>query len=216
MRDRLSDVRWLGGGSGAGKSTIAGRLAESFGLRVYSTDESIQAHLARTTSASHPLLHAFSAMTMDERWLKRSPAVMLETFHGFQGEAFELIVEDVLALPSDRPVLVEGFRLLPRLVAPLLSRADRAVWLLPTPGFRQAAFESRGTTWQIAGRTSDPETSLQNLLRRDALFTDDLGAEVDALELSSIRVDVGMDLGGTTELTRRALGLGEPPASHIL
>ena len=29
------------------------------------------------------------------------------------------------------PVLVEEYRLLPRLVFPLLSRADQAVWLMP-------------------------------------------------------------------------------------
>ena len=216
LRGRLSHVRWLGGGSGAGKSTVAARLAEEYGLRVYSTDASIPAHLARTTPASHSLLHAFGAMSMDERWLTRTPAVMLETFHGFQGEAFELVVEDVLALPPDRPVLVEGFRLLPRLVAPLLSRADRAVWLLPTPRFREAAFEARGTAWQIANRTSNPPQALENLLRRDALFTDSVAAEARALELAAVRVDVGVAVEAVAELTRRALGLGEPPDRNIL
>lgn len=39
---------------------------------------------------------------------------------------------------------IEGFRLLPTLVKPLLSDPRRAVWLLPTPTFRQAAVENRG------------------------------------------------------------------------
>jgi len=36
--ERLRDVYWLGGGSGAEKSTIAGRPAARHRMRVYSTD----------------------------------------------------------------------------------------------------------------------------------------------------------------------------------
>lgn len=65
------------------------------------------------------------------------PATMLETFHWFQGEGFNLIVEDLLDLPRERGIVAEGFRLLPRLVDPLLPVQSRAVWLLPTPDFRR-------------------------------------------------------------------------------
>jgi hypothetical protein len=33
LRDRLAHVRWIGGGSGAGKSTIARRLADRCAMR---------------------------------------------------------------------------------------------------------------------------------------------------------------------------------------
>jgi len=33
LRERLRDVYWIGGGSGAGKSTVARRLAAQYGLR---------------------------------------------------------------------------------------------------------------------------------------------------------------------------------------
>lgn len=117
---------------------------------------------------------------------------MFETFHGFQGKGFDLIVEDLLALPQDPPVLVEGFRLLPRLVAPLLTRPDQAVWLIPTPAFRRAAFASRGTTWTIPDATSDPPRALQNLLARDDLFSTHLAAEAVSLQLTLIEVDIGL------------------------
>jgi hypothetical protein len=82
--------------------------------------------------------------------------------HWFRGEGFGLIVEDLLRLPRKRGVIVEGFRLLPRLVKPLLAVPDHAVWLLPTPGFRRAAFDSRGSLWEIARKTSDPDRALHN------------------------------------------------------
>jgi hypothetical protein len=82
----------------------------------------------------------------------RSPETMLETFHWFRGEGFGLIVEDLLRLPTEPGVIVEGFRLLPCLVKPLLAVPGHAVWLLPTPGFRRAAFESRGSLWRSRAR----------------------------------------------------------------
>lgn len=202
----LRHVRFIGGGSGAGKSTVARRLAETYGLRLYQT-EPLARYMARTTSADAPLLHAFMAMDMDERWLNRSPQVMFETFHGFHGEGFDLIVEDLLALPSAPPILVEGFTLLPRLVAPLLSRPGQAVWLIPTPAFRRAAFDSRGSTWEIAGRTSDPARALSNLLARDALFADQVAREARALGLSVIESDLGPSVEELVNQVATVLGL---------
>lgn len=188
-RERLRHVYWLGGGSGAGKSTIARRLARRRGWRVYATDDVMSDHAKRSDATDNPYLDAFTAMDMDERWLHRSPETMLETFHWFRGEGFDLIVEDLLRLPAE-PVLVEGFRLLPHLVAPLLTVTEQAVWLLPTPGFRRTAFEHRGGTWAIAGRTSDPQRALRNLLERDHLFTERLREETRRLGLCAVDVDV--------------------------
>ena len=114
---------------------------------------------------------------------------MFRTFHGFHGEGFRLILEDLLELPTDVPVLVEGYKLLPRLVFPLVSRVDQAVWLIPTPEWRRAALARRGSLWSIAGRTSDPETALANLLARDALYTEEVARQAVALQLPIIEVN---------------------------
>jgi len=44
---RVPHVCWLGGASGAGKSTIARRLAAKHGLVLYSTDEAMASHASR-------------------------------------------------------------------------------------------------------------------------------------------------------------------------
>lgn len=204
---RLRHVRWIGGGTGAGKSTVARRLAGSHDLHLYSTDDALSDHMPRMNPVDHPLVHAFLAMDMDERWVNRPPSVMLETFHGFQGEGFELIVEDLLALPSDRPILAEGFRLLPRLVAPVLSQPKQAVWLIPTPEFRRAAFDARGFTWEIPRKTNNSERALTNLLIRDDLFTAELRKEAAVAGLATLEVDVGVTSASLTERVRDALGL---------
>jgi hypothetical protein len=188
--DELQHVYWIGGASCAGKSTIARRIAAQHGLHVYATDYVMADHAHRSSAEDCPLLHKFIAMDMDERWVDRSPQTMLETFHWFRGEGFNLIVEDLLRLPRERTVIVEGFRLLPHLVKPLLRVPSRAVWLLPTPNFRQAVVESRGgSAWGFLAKTSDPERALRNLLERDRLFTNILHEETSRLGLRAIEVD---------------------------
>ena len=189
LRERLRHVYWIGGGSGAGKSTIAGRLAARHGLGIYATDDVMPDHGRRIRPGEAPYLAKFAAMDMDQRWVHRSPQAMLETFHWYRGEGFGLIVDDLLRWPAGPGVIAEGFRLLPRLVRPLLAEPRQAVWLLPTPGFRRAAFDSRGSLWKIANKTSDPERALRNLLERDRLFTERLGAEARHLGLPVIEVD---------------------------
>jgi hypothetical protein len=189
MRPDLRHVYWIGGGSGAGKSTTARRLAARHGLRLYATDDVMSDHAGRSTPGDSPLLSEFIAMDMDERWLNRSPETMLETFHWYRGEGFGMIVDDLLDLPREPGVIVEGFRLLPHLVQPLLTEPGHAVWLLPTPDFRRAAIDSRGSTWNIAGKTSDPPKALHNLLERDAMFTERLQEQANRLELHVIEVD---------------------------
>jgi len=180
IQDRLRHVYWIGGGSAAGKSTIAATIAAKHGFRIYDTDKAMADHGARTSPEHAPLLQRFVAMDMDERWVSRSPQAMLETFHWFLGEGFNLIVNDLLDLPRDPPVIAEGFRLLPALVKPLLAAHGRAVWLLPTPEFRRAAVEHRrpsGPPWTFVNETSNPQRALVNLLERDRMFTDRLRDE---------------------------------------
>lgn len=184
----MRNVYWIGGGSGAGKSTIARRLAARHGWHLYATDDVMTDHARRSAPGQAPELHRFMAMDMDERWVNRSPETMLETFHWFRGEAFGLIVEDLLRLPPGRGVLVEGFRLLPHLVQPLLPGPGHAVWLLPTPEFRRAVFRRRAAAGDFAGRTGDPERARHNLAVRDALFTDRLREETARLGLPAITV----------------------------
>jgi hypothetical protein len=120
---------------------------------------------------------------------------------------FSLIVEDLLHLPAEPGVIAEGFRLLPRLVKPLLVRQGHAVWLLPTPEFRQAAFASRGSLWNIASKTSQPERALRNLLERDRMFTELLAAETKRLNLPAIEIGTTMTEDDLTGRVTEILGL---------
>ncbi|MFE5690297.1 shikimate kinase [Streptomyces sp. NPDC056512] len=208
LRARLRHVYWIGGGSGAGKSTIARRLADRYGWRLYATDDVMQDHAGRTTPEEAPFLHEFIDMDMDERWVDRPPGIMLETFHWFRGEGFGLIIEDLLRLPQEPCVIVEGFRLLPRLVKPLLTAPEHAVWLLPTPDFRQSAIQTRSIPGEgFVWKTSDPAKAGRNVAERDRMFTRRLQGEAERLRLRTIQVDTTMTEDDLGEQVTTAFGL---------
>jgi hypothetical protein len=129
------------------------------------------------------------------------------TFHLFQGECFDRIVEDLLEFAPDCRVVAEGFRLLPDRVKPLLESTEQAIWLLPTPEFRRAAFESRGTLWTIAEKTSNPDRALQNVLVRDRLFTERLREETRRADLPAIEVDPSVTEDALVDLVTKQFGL---------
>jgi len=189
MSTDFPKVYWIGGGSGAGKSTIAQRIADLHQCKIYSTDKAMGNHSSRCTPDKCPNLEAFKEMSMDERWANRDPITMLDTFHWFNGEGFDLIIEDLRNGPKDCIVLVEGFRLLPKLVKPYLHSLNNSIWLIPTPQFRQTAFETRETLWDIPNKTSQPEKALENLLTRDAMFTDRLQTEATSNDCPTIVMD---------------------------
>jgi 2-phosphoglycerate kinase len=208
LREQLRHVYWIGGGSCAGKSTIARQIADQHGLHLYATDDVMTEHARRSKAEDCPLLHRFMAMDMDDRWVNRSPATMLETFHWFRGEGFDMIIDDLLRIPTGLRVIVEGFRVLPHLVKPVLSTSDHAVWLLPSHEFRLATIERRGgRTSGFPAKTSNPERALQNLLERDRMFTDRLRREVEYLELRAIEVNAAITEDDCVNLVTKIFGL---------
>jgi hypothetical protein len=114
---------------------------------------------------------------------------MLDTFPWFAGERFERIVGDLRTAAPSPVTLAEGFRLLPRLIQPLLDEPWHALWLIATPDFRRRTFERRTEAHQFWLRTSAPAAALERLLERDALFAEHVAREARERGLKVVVVD---------------------------
>jgi 2-phosphoglycerate kinase len=165
----LTHVLWIGGATDSGKSTLAIQLAGRHGLQVYHYDRRDLAHheiLAQT----NPAYRSFLTASLGERWVFPEPEELFQRSLQSFRDRFPLLIEDLIALPRHPGIIVEGFGLLPELLAPLLSRPTQAVWLVPTPAFKQASMARRSKP-SFASQTSDPERARANLLERDRLLT---------------------------------------------
>lgn len=188
---RLSHVRWIAGGTGAGKSTVARILAERFGLSIYDGDLAEHDWASRCTPGEHPYLWAGVRRGLEHSALL-SPEEKFNNMASLHGETIAFLVEDLRELPADRPVLVDYFGVAPRDLAPLLDWPQQAVFLLPTPEFRRRV---------LAARYSDPDRAranwggrgharaFANRLARDDLWDAELRRQAEATNLPVISID---------------------------
>jgi len=192
----LRHVLWIGGGTAAGKSSIATALAERYGLARYNYDwHDSRDHSERTRPERHPVRTAFLAMSLDDQWVNRTPSQMAAEDLAEFAERFEMVLEDLAALPADR-VIADGFGLLPELVAKVAADRRQAVFVLPTPEFRDWALAQRG--WIAREGTSNPVRARANRLARDALLTDHVRQRAKALGFAAIEVDGTRSLAEVT------------------
>jgi hypothetical protein len=152
----LDRVFWLGGMSGVGKTTAARLLAHRHDLRLYSLDARTYEHASRLPPEPR---------TLDEIWVDTTPAELADWFENHARRRFPLVVEDLLAIEDEAPVVVDGPQLLPELVAPLLPSPRSAVYVVAPPKMQAPLVQARGSG--IATRVRDPELARANRLARD-------------------------------------------------
>jgi hypothetical protein len=189
----LSHVLWLGGGCGAGKTTLATRLAYRFDLRLYRVDSFAYNHEARHDPNRHPLTHRLSRKTHMQRNVDPPAERLAEQFIAVAAERFELIVADLMARADGPLVLAEGPGLFPEQVAPLAESRAHMLWLLPTPAFGDRNVAARGGV-QVA---DDAAAAHRKRAERDVLLTAVIEREADRLGVPTFNVDGSLDLAQT-------------------
>jgi 2-phosphoglycerate kinase len=76
LKEKLSHVLFLGGGTDAGKTTVARMLAEKHDWQLYRFDLNEMAHIERLLEKGSKYYDDFMAMSEDERWVLRTPEEM--------------------------------------------------------------------------------------------------------------------------------------------
>jgi hypothetical protein len=185
---------WIGGGTSAGKTSIARELARCFGLTSYHVDQHELAHASRRDARRHPAMEAWNARTLDETWVDLPVEQLVEATLAYSRERIELIAEDVAALSAHTTVVAEGFQLTPEAVAPLLESPRQAVWLLPTSSFRRETLLRGPHAWATPNLTRDPERAQANRSQRDGLLVERFREQALAAGLRVIEVDVSLPL----------------------
>jgi hypothetical protein len=185
---------WIGGGTSAGKTSIARELARRHGLTSYHVDRHELDHARRRDARRHPAMEAWNARTLDETWVDLPVEELVEATLAYSRERIELIVKDLAALSAHTTVAAEGFQLTPEVVAPLLESPRQAVWLLPTPSFRHETLLRRPHAWATPNLTRDPERAQANRSERDGLLVERFREQALAAGLRVIEVDVSRPL----------------------
>lgn len=169
LRSKLPHVRWIGGSTCSGKSSIAYMLGQAYNAHVYHYDKQEVDHIARSADVEKfPAINNFMAMSMDERWVLRTPMEMADNTVMSWAQRFPHVIDDLMSLPTDRIIVAEGPGLFPQLVKPYLSNPFHAIWLVATNKTIRKVREQRPTG--IRTETSDPDRAIDNLIERDIII----------------------------------------------
>ena len=162
LREQLEHVLWIGGSVCAGKTSIARLLGARYSVPVYHFDQYERDHIARGHQSASVL------MTPDELWLRPTPEQLAERTIASWTRRFPFVVEDLLSLPADGPIVAEGAGFFPEVISPILSNPHQAIWLVASPSFLPAMRFARGMG--LPGLTSDPKRVTENIVARDLLM----------------------------------------------
>jgi len=120
-------VLWIGGATGAGKTSISRALAYRHDLQLYNVDHRTFDHQRRVRVP--PVV----------RW-DRPPQELVEHFLAYSYDRFALVLADLRALPDTPGAIAEGPFLLPS----LLPHGADAAFLVPTAARIRATGAERG------------------------------------------------------------------------
>ncbi len=206
LRRSLSHVRWLGGSTCSGKSSIAYMLAQAYNLQVYHYDKQEVDHIARSNDTERfSAINKFMAMTMDERWVLRTPMEMADNAIMAWAQRFPHVIDDLLAMPTNKTILAEGPGLFPQLVKPYLSNPFHALWLIASNKVIRDVRTQRPTG--IRTETSNPHRAIDNLIERDLIIASYIKDQSFDANLKTLNITFAEPIMATVERIASLFGL---------
>jgi 2-phosphoglycerate kinase len=199
----FANVLFLGGATDSGKTTVAQELATRNGGAVYHYDRSDVPHHRRLAQTKANYAEFMNA-SLEENWLKPSPAALAaRAMQSFQ-DRWAFVLEDLQAvwLPAGRFLIAEGFGLTPELLVSKIINKHQAIFLFPSEKFKQDSM-TRRNKGSFGGQISDPTQARENLFRRDLLLSEDLRQQAIGLGLRTLEVDGTQSVDEVTDIVEQ-------------
>jgi 2-phosphoglycerate kinase len=172
-------VIFVGGAPLSGKTSLSKVLARRLEMAHVSTDDVSTAIRAVTSAESHPALHYLDVDgCFRDYYPAHTPERLLEDALAFHRAAWPAIEAVARAhAERNRPALIEGWGILPELVAGIGLESTKALFLIPEETVYEQRCRADVSFWEGA---ADEEGLIRSFARRSMLFA--RGLEASARE----------------------------------
>lgn len=205
LQHKLAHVYWIGGSPCSGKSSIVELLAKEQKTAVYHCDDHFDQHLKLTTAKVQPEFYRVRNMSWDDLWM-RPVAEQVTHELAIYREQFPMILADLLKMPRNRPILVEGAALLPELMTKVLQKPNQAFYVVPTLEFQRRTYAKRPWIHGILKQCRDPEQAFENWMARDVAFGKYVAETAVSLNYPVIFVDGSRSIAENSAKVARHFG----------
>lgn len=168
---KFENIYWIGGSPCSGKSSIAEKIVDKYGFEYYKCDDYMWNHIDIGVSRNIPIMHKLKNLRIDELWL-RNIEEMVDDEIEFYNEEFSIIEEELLLLPRDKNIIVEGAAIMPQIVAEKYIERDKYICIVPTREFQLEKYRLRKWIRDFLKGYSDSELAFSNWMDRDSKFAD--------------------------------------------
>lgn len=192
-------IYWIGGSTCAGKTTISNALAANYGLTIYHCDDFIGKHTEKSNPQEQPNLNKISNASWNDI-LSMNVEEYLDWATSSFSEEFGMILEDLNKLSADKPILVEGINLLPKLIKEVITNIGQAIWLVADEAFYKKHQMKRQELFERLKECSNQEQALQNYMNNDLAFGKYILNDAKKLDLKVIEIVNGSDIKNYIEL----------------
>lgn len=193
IKSKLSSVYWLGGSTCAGKTTIANNLSKNYGFMVYHCDEYLGKHIEKSNAEEHPNLFKLTTLSW-ENIISMPEDEYLVWIMDLFSEEFQMILEDLDRQINDKPVLVEGINLLPKLLKDIIEEGNNAIWLVADDAFYNLHQMQRKELYDRINECTNPEQALHNYMNLDLAFGKYIKNEAQRLDLKVMVTENSYDI----------------------
>jgi hypothetical protein len=183
----------LGGSPCSGKSTIAEMLSIQYGFHYYKADDHETEHMSRAQSNSQPVMFQYSKMSWNEIWSQSTEKLLYDEF-AYYHERFPFIIDDLSQLKLEVPIILEGAAFLPELIAQFPVNHKNVVFMIPTMDFQLHHYSQRPWLQSILKECYNPRLALDNWMKRDNLFGEEVICKAIDLGFQVLHVDGSVDI----------------------
>ncbi len=213
LQQLFSHAYVLGGSPCSGKSTIAEMLSAKYGFQYYKADDHEANHIQRSTPALQPVMFKYSRISWDEIWSQAAEKLLQDEIQYYH-ERFPFILDDLNQLNLEPPVILEGAAFLPELFEQYPVKHENVIFMIPTMDFQLRHYAQRPWIQSILHECHNPQEAFENWMKRDTLFSQEVGHQASVCGFRVIQVDGSLSIRRQFEVIEEQFILGHLKQSY--